>query len=260
MAVARLAVASVLIASALGAQGEIRKPGAFVAERIRVVFDSVPKPWVAEENVMDPIWAPLGLHGVNYYLYGGPTAAHAYAARSDPESPLYQAWVGAYVVRGGRAQFASGNEHQSVESARRLAELDQRSWLGATGDPSPLATSHQAFTRDTITIGGVRRTLYRFDMDSHSDLSAGQTPLAHHLGMPPVSSWGNALDPFHPLILHVYCALWRDESRNATIIVYAASSAFTPKSGAARDNGSALDPELRRMMRSARLLPIPSTH
>lgn len=257
MSCSRIAFACALASTAVGAQGEIRKPGAFVAERERVVFDSLPTPLVARENSMNDVWAPLGLRGVNYYVYGGPVRAGSFSARSDPASPLYQAWVGAYVVEGGHAQFA--NVRQSIGSARKLAELDQRSWLRAMGDPTPLGTTREPVTTDTITIAGTRRVLYRMDMESHSDLSTGTTPLAKVLGMPPATEWRSMLAPFHPLILHTYFAIWRDDSRGAAIIVYAASAAFEPKSGPARDNGPAIDALLRDTMRKVRLVYTPTS-
>jgi hypothetical protein len=259
MTLIRITLACALAASALGAQGEIRKPGALVAERVKVTFDSPPAAWTTGENVMDQIWAPLGLSGVNYYLLGGPTAGHRYASRSDPGSPLYQAWVGAYSVVGGSAQFATGSARHDLEDVRKLGELDQRSWLQAMGDPGPVATSHSKFTTDTITIAGARRALYVFDMDSHSDLGAGTTPLAKSIGMPPAAEWQPMLAAFHPLILHVYFAFWRDDARDATIVVYAVSSAFTSKKGRIRDNGPALDMQLRDMMRKVRLVYVPTT-
>lgn len=95
-------------------------------------------------------------------------------------------------------------------------------------------------------------------LDSHSDLSIGSAPLAKRLGMPPASHRQPMFAPFHPLTLHAYFAFWRDEMRDATIVVYAVSSAFTPKFGPARDNGPALDAQLRGMMRRARPVHVPS--
>ena len=46
--------------------------------------------WMVQTNVMDAIWAPLKLTGVNYFAYGAPAKPSAFAARSDASSPLYQ--------------------------------------------------------------------------------------------------------------------------------------------------------------------------
>jgi hypothetical protein len=192
-------------------------------------------------------------------VYGASATGSNFAERSDSESPLYQAWVGAYVVRGGHEQFGSDSARQNFDNARKLAELDQRSWLQAMGDPSPLATTREPISTDTITIAGARRVLFRADMDSHSDLSTGTTPLAKSLGMPPATTWQPMLAPFHPLTLHTYLALWRDESRDATIIVYAASAAFKPANGPARDYGPKIDALLRDTMRKARLIYTPTS-
>jgi hypothetical protein len=256
----RVALACALASTAVGAQGEIQKPGAMVAERVQAVFDSLPSTLVARQNSMNQIWAPLGLRGMNYYVYAGIESAGNYAARSDPKSPLYQAWVGAYVVEGGRAQFGSTDTLKNLDFAVQLGEHDQRSWLAAMGDPSPLATARKPITTDTITLAGATRVLYRMDMDSHSDLSMGNTPLAKTLGMPPASEWQPMLASFHPLTLHTYFSFWRDESRDVSIVVYAVSAAFKPTTGPARDNGPAIDALLRDTMRKVRFVYTPTSN
>lgn len=50
-----------------------------------VLFDPLPPGWVVEQNVMDPMWEPLGFNGVNYYAYGGPATGNDFSARSDNE-------------------------------------------------------------------------------------------------------------------------------------------------------------------------------
>ena len=67
--------------------------------------------WVTEQNVMDPIWEPLGYEGVNYYAL-----AARYRARTSRRAAirtaflLYQAWLGAYVIAGGKGAFGSGEK------------------------------------------------------------------------------------------------------------------------------------------------------
>lgn len=222
--------------------------GEVLAEHISVSFAPLAPEWVAEQNVMDPIWEPLGYKGVNYYAYGGPATGHNFAARSDADSSLYQAWFGAYVIAGGKAAFGMAGENHGCQAFAKLAEYDQRSWLQAMGDPSPLAQSMASPHFSTTAIADSKRTTCSFDMKSHSDLGTADTPLAKHMGMPPSEKWKDRLSPFHDLTLHVVGAWWYDSRRDVSVIVYGASSAFTTKSGAARDNRSALDATLARMM------------
>jgi hypothetical protein len=41
------------------ALGQTPRSDALVAKRVKVVLDSLPTPWVATDNVMDEIWAPV---------------------------------------------------------------------------------------------------------------------------------------------------------------------------------------------------------
>jgi hypothetical protein len=47
---------------------------------------------------MTPHWEPLHATGTNYYAFGAPKPGNRYAERSDPASPLYQAWIGVYAI------------------------------------------------------------------------------------------------------------------------------------------------------------------
>lgn len=227
--------------------------GEVLAKHISVSFAPLAPEWVTEQNVMDPIWEPLGYKGVNYYAYGGPQTGHEFAARSDPDSPLYQAWFGVYVIGDGKAAFGTRNAHDGCQAFAKLAEYDQHSWLQAMGDPSPLAQSMANPHFSTTAIADLKRTTCSFEMKSHSDLGTADTPLAKHMRMPPSEKWKDRLSPFHDLTLHVVGAWWYDSRRDVSVIVYGASSAFTTKSGAARDNGPALDATLGRMMTQIRV-------
>jgi hypothetical protein len=229
--------------------------GESVAKAMIALFDPLPPGWVAEQNVMDPIWEPLGLKGVNYYAYGGLTTGNDFSARSDPDSSLYQAWFGVYVVAGGKAKFQSGDETQDCRAAAKLGEYDQRSWLEAMGDPNPVAVSQNPHFSSAM-IDGSKRPLCSFDMQTHSDLGPGTTPLAKHIGMPPAEKWKDRLSLYHDLTLHVIVSWGYDQRRDLTMIVYSASSAFTEKLGRVRDNGPVLDRQLRQMMGQVRLADV----
>jgi hypothetical protein len=202
---------------------------------------------------MDGIWQPLGARGVNYYSFGAPVQPALFAARSDPGSPLYQAWLGAYVVRGALDSASADSTEAQQRWIVALAERDQRSWLQAMGDPSPLAQTVLPLHRSRMRVAGMARAVFEGAMRSHSDLSEGKTPLAMTLGMPPELDWLRDLAPFHDLVLHVQAAIWYDRARQVTIIVYAASSQFRTKDGRLNDNGPRLDPVLRGAMGRVRI-------
>jgi len=54
------------------------------AERVNIAFDPLPAGWIADQQVMDPIWEPLGIRGVNHYAYGGRVSPSDFSSRSDP--------------------------------------------------------------------------------------------------------------------------------------------------------------------------------
>jgi len=228
------------------------RSGEDVATNVHVEFH-LPPDWKAQQIVMDSIWKPLGLSGVNFYAFGAPTEGHGFAARSDPRSRLYQAWVGSYVVVGRVDQFFAGSPRENLGQAIRIAEYDQRAWLEGMGDPAPVAVFKPPYGTKHFSIDGADRTVYSFDMDSHSDISEGKTEIAKQLGMPPASVWSEHVSAFHPLKLHVLYSYWFDPQRNLTIVVYGVSSSFREKSGQVHDNGPVLRKLLPELMSSMRL-------
>ena len=240
---------------ASGGAPELRT-GKDVAEHVRVSFNPLPAEWVTEQNVMDPIWEPLGYKGVNYYAYGGPLSGRSFAARSDPSSSLYQAWLGAYVIVGAKSVFGLGEKEAQCAAFVKLAEFDQESWLAAMGDPHPVMKWSGSKNILTIPIDGSERTGCSLEAATHSDLSSAETPLTKHMGTPPETAWKDRVSAFHELDLHVLGAWWYDRQHDLTVIVYSASSAFRNNSGRIRDNGPALDHELREMMGRVRLVDV----
>ena len=228
--------------------------------RATIVLNGLPAGWTAQSVRMDEIWQPLGVRGMNYYAFGKPVSPIGFAARSDPTSPAYQGWLGAYVVAGAGDVMRSRDQSKIRQLLTNLAENDQRAWLAGMGDSAPVATWTRSPHVSSIVIDGVARPLYVGDMHSHSDLSAGVTPLAERMGMPPTASWQDQVTAFHDVVLHVQAAIWYDQLRDVTIVVYGASSAFTSRSGAVRDNGPVLDDSLRHAMQRVRVTdPAPGT-
>jgi hypothetical protein len=260
---AAFALSILLVPQLVFAQSRATEDGAALEHRLQVHFTDLPATWKAEQQVMDTIWRPLGLRGVNHYAYGAPVPPKKYAARSDPSSALYQAWFGVYTVVGDSAFRLASGKNYAIESLRKLAEYDQRSWLAAMGDPHPLAESDTIVQMQTITIDGVPRTLCLFHMRTHSDLNPGTTPLAQYIGMPPVRG-RQRMPSYHPVVLHGYYVFWYDRKRDATIIAYAASSQFVPfdlqigrSSPKDRDNGVELDKQFHEMFRGIHIVDAP---
>ena len=230
------------------------RTGDEVAQHINVSFDPLPSEWVTEQNVMDPIWEPLGYKGVNYYAYGRPLPGKNFAARSDPRSSLYQAWLGAYVIVGGKSVFGSGEKDAQCAAFVKLAEYDQKSWLLAMGDPHPFAEFSPTRHFLTIPIDRSERTGCSLEGATHSDLSSAETPLAKHMGMPPEAKWKDRVSAFHDLDLHIVGAWCYDERRDISVIVYTACSRFKNRAGMVKDNDLAIATSLRQIMRQAKLV------
>lgn len=246
------AVGSIMVvASHAGAQQgtatptDVLRDGAWIAQHVEVVFDSMPPVWAVDKTVMDRGWVTLDARGTNFYAYGAPVAPQTFAARSDPRSPLYQAWFGVYVIADSAAA--------RPDMAMQLGALDQQSWLGAMGDPQPAFAAIRTGKHGTVVVEGGSRPLYTFDAATHSDLSAGTTPLAQRLGMPAEASWPKGIVSFHDVGVHGYYTYWYDASRRLTVIVYACASSFVDGSGATHDNFPALDASLMQMIRNVRV-------
>lgn len=230
------------------------RTGESLAEHVAVSFSPLPPEWVSEQNAMDPIWEPLGYRGVNYYAYGKSQPGKSFAARSDSGSPLYQAWLGAYVIVGGKSVFGSGGKDAQCAAFVKLAEYDQKSWLAAMGDPHPLAEFSATRNSLTIPIDGSERTACSLEGATHSDLSSADTPLVKHMGMPPEAEWKHRVSAFHNLDLHIVGAWWYDPHRDLSVIVYTASSRFKNRAGLVKDNDVAIGTSLRQIMKQAKLV------
>lgn len=224
----------------------------------RVDLGDIGPDWIVQSNVMDEIWVPLKLTGVNYFAYGAPVKPDAFAARSNASSPLYQAWFGGYAINGGKEVFASGIKAKEFDWFSKFAELDQISWLGAMGDPRPKARWVQHSNPQTIHINGEARTLYIATMVSDSDVSQSSdqlTELAKSIGMPQELASGSApVKPFHPLTVKGLYAFWYDSKRDMVFVIYAVASAFKDSRGQSHDNYPLLAKRFREMMRKVKVI------
>jgi hypothetical protein len=221
------------------------------ADAVAIVFAKPPSVWTTPmKNRMNDIWEPIKANGVNYYMFAKPrTWFNRYSERSNPISPYYQAWIGGYVIK-----TRDGSLPTDLESlAWKVTALDQRSWLSAMGDPSPLADSSPATRVGNITVDGHSLPLWHGTMRSHSDLGAHPTgPLATLIGMPPKSSWPSGVDSFHDVSLDGYFACWIDSQWKVSVVVYAVAANYAAHMQERR-NAALISDELLNLMKSAKL-------
>ncbi len=222
------------------------------ADGVTIVFATPPPPWVAPmKNVMNPMWQPIAATGVNYYTFAGPGHLfRSYSERSDPESPYYQAWVGAYVTRK-----VDGTLPEDMTAwAKQVTELDQRSWLAAMGDPHPLAESATPANEGTVVVDGRTLTLWHGAMRSHSDISAKPDgPLATLIGMPARSSWPPGIESFQDVTLDGYFVCWPDAKRGVSIVVYGVAAIADDRLPPGRERRRDIRSEVLSLMKTARL-------
>ncbi len=221
------------------------------SDSVSISFAEPPPAWISPmKNQMNDIWDPIKANGVNYYMFAGPrTWTTSYSERSNPLSPYYQAWVGAYVIKQ-----RDGSLPADLETlAWQVTALDQRSWLSAMGDPRPLADASQATRVGNILIDGHSWPLWHGTMQSHSDLSADASgPLPTLIGMPPKSSWPSGVDSYHDVSLDGYFACWVDPQRKVSVVVYGVAATYTRKLAGKTDPGLIND-EILNLMKSAKL-------
>lgn len=238
---------------AVAAPGNQTMTGEEVKKQFDVDFGKLPDGWVSASNVMDEVWSLAGFHGVNYYAYGGPPSPSTTASRMDIRSPLYEAWFGVYVIANPKT-VTPKNTTANTDTAVKLADMDQRSWLAAMGDPQPLGLVKVELHRaDTILIDGANRVLYTYKGKSHSDVGSAVTPLRQSLGPMNDESWKSKVPSFHELELRGQFAFWADNNRHLTIIVYSAAPVFTTNDGQKIDLFPDLEKQFLAMMQNIRI-------
>lgn len=119
---------------------------------------------------MTRTWKRAGLEiikGQNHFTIGrivGPISA-----RFDPNSALYQSWLGGYSVS------VESGKSWSIEDYCNLVIADQNSWLRWYGDPAPF-TSVDGWKFNNIgkivISDGIAGVLYEGGFNSHSDVGS----------------------------------------------------------------------------------------
>lgn len=188
-------------------------------------FHYIAPDWTEPQSIsMDHAWASAGLteRGTNHFIVGAPSLSTSPVwSRFDPLSPLYQAWVGAYVV----SDFQYANEWtkpylavtdipDSVQRVLTLATVDQLAWLTAYGDPSPKADVVPSSVAVMPIVSNYFGIYCR--MESHSDVGAPTLPYPWY---PPPS---NEVDPFAPITLHSTAIFKYIKDAERLVVAYSA--------------------------------------
>ncbi len=135
----------------------------------RLAFSYIPanfiQGWASVD--MTKTWTRFGLNasGINYFTMGAVSSDKS--TRFDPKSPLYQSWLGGYLVTSPNFQKWSVSDHW------KLAEADQKKWLGYWyGDPNPECKILNFERIDSVNISGYAGELYECSIATHSDVGA----------------------------------------------------------------------------------------
>lgn len=146
-----------------------------------------------------------------YSHFAGFNLSRIYSDFVNPDSPYYQAWIGAYVVfdGDGRRHFGFDDEGQPVQQeSLDVLEADQRLVLGGAGCPN-----YFAHGRRVRLIGDMPATEVDRDGERWWRLDGkAETWSAYHRGSRPGGHWrseagygrvpndaSHTVDDFHPL-------------------------------------------------------------
>jgi hypothetical protein len=200
-------------------------------------FDYIARGWINPPNTvnMAPYWGAFGLQdqGTNYYTSGAPVAPSLYWERFNPESPLYQAWFGCYVVSDfpfasewSKPNLTSDDIPNTIANVQQLVTIDQFVWLAAYGDPSPLALidPNSVFV---LPAGDGYFLLYA-TMATHSDVGS---PTGIYPWHPPYSAHSDEVAAFAPVTYAAVARFKYFPSPDRLVVVYASSAAWATLDG-----------------------------
>lgn len=230
----------------------------------KATFKDLPSQWtdLIKQN-METHWQSINRRGMNYFAIGKAEGENQYSNRVNPDSKYYQAWVGAYVLSGKNKLFMSmeNNEinnkmEEVIPQLIRLAELDQQTWLYATGDPNPLATTLPLSKVETVSKFGLNIPLFKAKMNSHSDLTYQSHELSGLLGLPTRNIWAARLDPHHDVTLSAYYLSFYDAEKKLLVVAYANSAGYINKLGISQDYENAIKEELISIIKSIELVKL----
>jgi hypothetical protein len=193
--------------------------------------------------------------------FGGFVANRPYSEFQNPDSPYYQAWLGAYVVFDSpqRQHFGFDEEGQVVlQEALDVLEADQRLVYHGAGCDKQFPDGHRVQPRSEFAID-------RVDVDGETWWRvAGQadTWSVYHRGVSPEGSWHHPLlygtvpplaahpvEDFHPLTYHGEFWMRYAPEVGATCARFFIYPEYVDRDGVLVTKGQALVAECRALLR-----------
>jgi hypothetical protein len=220
-------------------------------------FPLIARGWISPPLVQDmtPFWhVDFGQQetGTNYYSTGAPKDGSTTWERFDPNSPMYEAWFGAYVVNNFEyaSEWAtpptSPNQVQgTVAKILTLGTIDQFVWLYAYGDPAPVATLDTPST----TYLGNGQFLLRVNMQTHSDFGASSPPFPW---VPDFAPYASQVAPFAPVTLPITFVFTYDTTAQELYVRYASGTEWTTLDGCHHETPQRIYTEQALMMAATR--------
>jgi hypothetical protein len=219
----------------------------------RVTFD-VPSGWTPIIRMdMGDAWKNVGRTGAKSFVFGdvpGPGARGS--SREDPADLHYQAWFGVYSVKlKGPGDIANASEPELVALADELLREDVLHWAKTMGDPLPAAKRLRREPGGMLRFMGHDVTVFTGELATHSDLGDGDSTVAAFLGQ--ASGWRSAVQPYHPVVLEGFIAVWRDAERLRLYVAWGNGVTFTNASGLELHTWPAVRDEILMMAHSAKV-------
>lgn len=230
-----------------------------------------------ESSIMSGYWQAGGvpIQGVNYWTMGIPTDCVS-SSRFDPDSRMYQAWLGAYtlVPLDEKCQRPPGikNGSPDMKFFGRIAAIDQNVWLKLYGVEFPYASLEKWELKEKTNIGGNDAWVYYGEMISLSDVGEeGAYGYAHlaarrlrfvpdsEIGISPeekffvpdAALWKDKVDPHHRLLLKGLFAVV--PYGRGVACAYMNGAEFEDKSGKSHDTWPLLKDDAEAALRSVKL-------
>jgi len=224
-----------------------------------VTFDVLPGWTSIVRTDMDAAWKPLARGGANSFVFGDATSAlSSSASREDPMDVRYQAWFGVYSVKlKGPDDLAHATEPELVALADELLRYDALGWAKTMGDPAPAAELRRRAPAGQLKFLGHDVTLYEGAIATHSDLGDGDSTFATFLGR--ADGWRTHVNPYHPVVLEGFVAVWRDAERQRLYIAWGNGVRFTDAAAVELQTWPAVRDQVLMMAHSARIGAAPHT-
>lgn len=207
------------------------------------------------------------LTGAAHSRFAGFNLSRTYSDFVNPDSPYYQAWVGAYVVFDGdeRRHFGFDDDGQPVkEESLAVLEADQRMVLGGAGCPHTFPDGRRVSPLDEMQVARVDsegEQWWRLDgrAETWSAYHRGSAPDGHRraeavYGRVPENA-SHPVDDFHPLTYtgsfwQRYIPEW-----GATIAKFYICPAYTTQDGRSVEPQESLVAECEEIVRGTTFRP-----